>query len=355
MRISSRAKSFRYLLDPLCLLACLAYVLNRAILEPASTSAFLHGTFNDLLLIPAALPPVLWLQRRLGWRVHHRPPTPGEILTHWLVWSIVCEGIGPLFLPRAVGDWRDIAAYAVGALLAGLWWNRARLCRTGCDLLAPHYHGMEAVLAGEKLQRGRIAHLDKLPPCENALLAGEGHGRFLVELRKSQPATRITCVDSRAGMLDVARTRLRRSGLPADRVTFLHHDLLDWNPPASAFDLIITNFFLDCFTAEQLGELIARLARAARPGAVWLVADFQIPPPGSLRHIRARIIHWLMYRFFRLATRRPAAALTPPDPFLERNGFILRHRCEFDCGRLSAEVWEKTLLQTSVPTSVIPP
>lgn len=352
MRISSQAKSFRYLLDPLCLLACLAYLGNRAILEPGSTSAFLHGTFNDLLLIPAALPPVLWLQRRLRWRVHDRPPTAGEIFTHWLVWSIVCEGLGPLLLSRAVADWHDVAAYAAGAVLAGFWWNRPP---ASFDLLAVPYGWMETILAGKKLHRCRIAHLDKLPPCENALLAGEGHGRFLVELRKSQPSTRISCVDSSAGMLDVARTRLRRSGLPADRVAFLQHDLLDWNPPAATFDLIVTHFFLDCFTAEQLSELIARLARAARPGAVWLVTDFQIPPPGTLRSIRARIIHWLMYRFFRLTTHLSADSLSPPGSFLKQNGFILRHRCEFDWGLLSAEVWEKTPLQTSVPKSVIPP
>jgi len=353
MRMSAPATPFRYLLDPLCLLACLFYALNRWAIAPLAASPFLQGTFNDLLLIPAALPPVLWLQRRLGWRVHDLPPTPGEVLIHWLVWSIVCEGIAPLFLPSAVADWRDIAAYATGAVFAGLWWSRAMFSRGGFDLLARHYDWMETILAGEKLQRCRTALLATLPPCENVLLAGEGHGRFLVEVLTRQPGALITCVDSSAEMLEVARIRLCRCGLPSDRVTFLHHDLIDWEPPAATFDLIVTNFFLDCFPAQQLDGLIARIARAARPPAVWLVADFQIPPHGPLRRIRARIIHWLMYRFFRLTTHLPADSLTPPAPFLQRSGFTRRQHFDYEWGLLYAEAWEKTLLQTSVPTSVI--
>src|SRR5947207_3033135 len=54
-------------------------------------------------------------------------------------------------------------------------------CSMSFDLLAPHYRWMEFLLAGEKLHRGRTAFLDLIPPPEKILLAGEGHGRCLVE------------------------------------------------------------------------------------------------------------------------------------------------------------------------------
>jgi hypothetical protein len=50
------------------------------------------------------------------------------------------------------------------------------------------------------------------------------------------------------------------------------------------------------------------------------VADFQIPPQGTLRRVRARIIHWLMYRFFRITTKLSAKFLVPPAPFLGQAG-----------------------------------
>ncbi len=116
-------RSFPYLRDPLCLAACGLYALNVAWLRPHFGGAFLRGQFNDTLLIPAALPLVLWVQRRLGVRPDDRRPTWSEIGLHLVVWSVAAEAIVPHLLARATGDWRDVAAYAAGAAVAGTWWN----------------------------------------------------------------------------------------------------------------------------------------------------------------------------------------------------------------------------------------
>lgn len=335
-------KAFRYLRDPLCLLACLVYGLNRLVIAPWFSWSFFHEHFNDLLLIPAALPPVLWLQRRLGLRRHDRPPGFAEIFGHWLVWSIVCEGIGPLLFPRATGDLRDVLAYAAGALPAWLWWNRSSLLRPSpvsrFDPLAAHYEWMEAILAGRKLERCRDALWNRLPPVKNALLAGEGHGKFLAALLRRHPEARVTCLDASAGMLEMARRRMRRESLPLDRVEFVHADLLEWNIPGARYDLIATNFFLDCFAREQLPRAIARLKEGARPGAYWLISDFQIPR-GGWKRLRAQIIHKTMYAFFRLVTRLPASAVVQPAPYLQASGFQRLYRREFDWDLLYAELW----------------
>jgi hypothetical protein len=55
---------FAYLRDRLFLTACAAYAVNRLWLKHTLPGWFLHSYFNDLLLIPAALPLVLWIQRR---------------------------------------------------------------------------------------------------------------------------------------------------------------------------------------------------------------------------------------------------------------------------------------------------
>ena len=52
---------FRYLGDPLFLTGCAAYAGNRWLIKPVIAWPFLQGHFNDLWLIPCALPPVLWL------------------------------------------------------------------------------------------------------------------------------------------------------------------------------------------------------------------------------------------------------------------------------------------------------
>ena len=119
-------KRFRYALDPVFVGGALAYALNRWLVKPNAASPFLHHHFNDLLLLPCLLPPVLWLHRRLGWRRHDKPPAPSEIALHLIVWSVFFEFLGPHLDHRVTGDWRDVVAYAVGGLLAGRWWNRRR-------------------------------------------------------------------------------------------------------------------------------------------------------------------------------------------------------------------------------------
>lgn len=116
-------KRYPYLADPVWLGACALYALNRGWWRQVFPTPFLTGQFNDLLLVPCALPLLLWLQRRLGLRTHDRFPEPGEIAFHLVVWSVIAEGIGPWLFPWAVGDVRDVAAYAAGGLVAGLWWH----------------------------------------------------------------------------------------------------------------------------------------------------------------------------------------------------------------------------------------
>ena len=209
------------------------------------------------------------------------------------------------------------------------------------DTLAPYYRWMEFVLAGEKLQHCRTTFLDDIPAVRNILLLGEGHGRCLVECRRRFTHARITCVDASEKMLTHARRRLECHNLNTDNVEFVHADVLNWTSPDDTYDLIVTNFFLDCFRAEQLEQIIPRLAATTMLDANWLIADFQIPPAG-LKRIRSRLVLWTMYAFFRTMTRIPARKLTAPDSFLKRADFTLHRRSESEWALLRSDWWQRS-------------
>jgi hypothetical protein len=116
---------FRYARDPLCAAACLGYAANRWLVPMAVKGIFLRGYFADTLLIPAALPLLLWLQQKLGLRPAEARPTWDEIFLHVTIWSVAAELIAPHFFARSHGDPWDVAAYAGGALVAGLIWQLA--------------------------------------------------------------------------------------------------------------------------------------------------------------------------------------------------------------------------------------
>jgi hypothetical protein len=130
-------KPFGFWKDFLCLLACAAYALNRWLLAPHSASLFLHGYFNDLLLIPAALPLLLWVQRKLDLRPHDAPPSFAEVFLHLVIWTIICEVIGPRMFHHSVGDPFDALAYAAGGLVAWVWWNQVPRLRLAFRFRVP--------------------------------------------------------------------------------------------------------------------------------------------------------------------------------------------------------------------------
>jgi hypothetical protein len=116
-------KRFGYWRDPLCLVACALYALNRLWLRAHVGGGFLAGYFDDLLLIPAALPLLLWIQRKVQVRARDTFPGWDEIALHLAVWAVIAELVMPRITRRATADWWDFAAYAAGAVLAGLWWH----------------------------------------------------------------------------------------------------------------------------------------------------------------------------------------------------------------------------------------
>ncbi len=207
------------------------------------------------------------------------------------------------------------------------------------DRLAPHYRWMEAILAGRKLQRCRLAWLDEVRDCRNVLVAGVGPGRFVEQALRVMSEARFTCVDASRAMLDRASAAVEKAG-GAARVQFIHAMLPEWEPESAAHDLIVTHFFLDCFPEPALSEVVASLASGAKADARWLLADFQIPERG-LRRLRARMVLALAYRFFRITTALPASRLYPPDDALRRNGFRLRETMTANWSLLHSDLWSR--------------
>ncbi len=206
------------------------------------------------------------------------------------------------------------------------------------DRLAPHYRWMERVLAGRLMQRARAAWLDRVKGLRQALLVGEGPGRFLEAALVAMPEARFVVVDASAAMLEVAASRVRSWDRP--RVRFEHGALPGWTGDPGAFDLVATHFFLDCFGREDLAGVIAALDRAAAPAASWLLTDFGLPDAGWARR-RARLIHALMYLVFRPLTGIGARSLVPPEEGLLVRGWRRDAQREWSCGLIRSSHWRR--------------
>jgi ubiquinone/menaquinone biosynthesis C-methylase UbiE len=210
------------------------------------------------------------------------------------------------------------------------------------DAVAPWYRTLERIAFGDDLQRCRMACLSEIAAPRRALIVGEGDGRFLVELLRLHPEVEVDCIDASERMLQLARERIAEQfGDGAGRVRFQHQNIISWSPPEREYDLVVTDFVLDCFSASALNDIIKKLARAATDDATWLLADFCVPRQGMPR-LCARVWLAAMYLFFRIAARIQATELTDPTPFMQSHGFVLARQLLFRTGLLKSEIWRRT-------------
>lgn len=209
------------------------------------------------------------------------------------------------------------------------------------DRIARHYRLLETIAFGQALQRARVCWIDNIPRPKRALILGEGNGRFLCELLRVHPEIDVDCIDRSARMLALAKRRIRKLCPGSyERVRFVHQDVRDW-PAQHSYDLLVTHFFLDCFRRDELKAIIEKLAAAAMPIATWLVADFTIPPSGTIGRVHSKFWLRLMYWFFRRTAGISASELFDPSPYLRANRFTCLACQLARIGMVKSELWQR--------------
>jgi SAM-dependent methyltransferase len=168
------------------------------------------------------------------------------------------------------------------------------------DPIARPYRWLEYLTLGPTLQRCRTHFIPALLDRKNALVLGDGDGRFLAQLLSANPALHADAIDTSAAMLRILKSHCEAATpTTSSRLETHHTNALTFNSTRS-YDLVVTHFFLDCLTQSELEALINRLASHLQPGALWLISDFQIPA-GALRPF-AKLYVRSLYLAFRLLT-----------------------------------------------------
>ena len=209
------------------------------------------------------------------------------------------------------------------------------------DRLAPLYRWLEWGTFAGLLQWCRTAQLAALSDCRRALVVGDGDGRFLAALLRANRAIIADSLDASPGMIAQARREIARVPGGISRVRFVVGDVRSDPLPGSGYDLVVTNFLLDCFPADELGKVVCRLSAAAAPDARWAIAEFAEPERGWKRAL-SRLALAVMYAFFRTLTHISADQLVDPAPALAEAGFTLVSQRKRLGGFLVSTIWQRT-------------
>jgi hypothetical protein len=117
-------------LATLFVVAIVAYAANRWGMKPRwPGNVFLQNYFNDLWMMPCAVPAWCWGCEALKIRAPFQRARSREIVALLVLWSVLFEVMGPRFLHHGVADVRDVIAYATGAFLTAAVMNLEALMK----------------------------------------------------------------------------------------------------------------------------------------------------------------------------------------------------------------------------------
>ncbi len=204
--------------------------------------------------------------------------------------------------------------------------------------IARPYRWLEYVTLGRALERCRTHYLPLLRDRRHALVLGDGDGRFLAQLLAYNRQLQADAVDTSATMLRLLRQRSEAATPDAGARLRIHHANALTFPPGGPYDLIVTHFFLDCLTQAELNTLVARVAAALAPGALWAVSDFRIP--AGVMRLPARTFVRGLYFAFRVLTGLRTIQLPDHATALAHAGLVRIARQDSLAGLLTTEVWQ---------------
>ena len=186
----------------------------------------------------------------------------------------------------------------------------------GYDHLACRYQLIETLIFGSRLKKARTALLSSIPACRSALVLGDGDGRLLEALLTAQPKCQITSVDQSQRMLEIQQQRI--SNHPrSNNVRWLQQDARKLEGFDHQYDLLVSAFFLDCFTGEELEMNLRKWLNCVRPHGLFYFVDFQEPGAGWKR-VRGKLCLAAMHYFFRRYTNLPNRKLVDLNGALDQ-------------------------------------
>lgn len=214
------------------------------------------------------------------------------------------------------------------------------MARMNCDRLAPFYQSFEYLFFGRSLEHRRCALLQEVAGCHSALVCGGGDGRFLARLIECNPSVEVDFVDASSAMVHLAERRVAAMGQSfLRRVRFHACDILAFESGRAKYDLVVTNFFLDCFSDEEIDFVVSRLLKWTLPEAKWLLSEFR-EADGIGGRLWTRTVIRALYAAFRLCTGLTVIRL--PSYYqclLAQRLYPLREEFAFG-GLLCSSVWQ---------------
>lgn len=194
------------------------------------------------------------------------------------------------------------------------------------------YEPLSRWCLGNKYIQSKRVYLERLKRGDTVLNLGGGTGDNVTEImQRIGPEGKLYFMDASSSM--IRRTKGRFEGQPPSTIQFIHS--ADFSVLKSLRpDVILTHYFLDVLTDEQLEVLFGQVGRIAKPDSEWIFTDF-FPVPHK------RWLTGIMIGIFRVVVHHLRKELPDYSLFFHRWGWKEKDSCSFLEGFIRVKVYGK--------------
>jgi len=204
------------------------------------------------------------------------------------------------------------------------------------DGIARYYDVLSRMVFFRAQLKAQIDQLHHIPANSTILITGGGTGWILEEITKIHPrGLNITYVEISAKMLDLSRKR----GVKENKITFIHSPMEEFKGNTT-YNVIITAFFLDNFSAESLPPVFLQLNQLIKPGGLWLFSDFYFIKKSG-KWWQSYLLK-AMYLFFKLISKVEAKELINTEHYFAEQHYLPLHTNFYYGKFIKAIVYQKT-------------
>ncbi len=209
----------------------------------------------------------------------------------------------------------------------------------GFNTIAPFYNVVSTVFSFNQIHKSQTWLLSKKMQFSKSLIMGGGDGKFLLEAMKQGLSDQYYYIDISDAMIKLARSKIEKQ-LPSllNSVVFICGSYQDISATGK-FDLIVTPYFLDCFSEDELSIITAKLHAHLTIEGTWFFTDFNIPEDSFRTFIFKNIIR-LLYGIFDLFCNWELNRLPDFSKEFCKYGFTILHEKYFLGGLLVSRIYK---------------
>lgn len=194
------------------------------------------------------------------------------------------------------------------------------------------YDGLANLVFFGAIKRAQLTFLSTIKSGSKVLIIGGGTGWILEALDKIGIAAHVDYLEASSKMLEKSKSRPPFENLQV-RFILGTQDSIEKN---IQYDVVITHFFLDVFTSQNLPLVMNKLDQHLKPNGFWLMTDFM----NNNRWWQSALIR-LMYLFFRITANLEGSRLMNFDNQFSRLTYSLARKKDYFHGMISSRQYVK--------------